>query len=145
MGRQWWMLVALCAMVLAVTSCIYPEADQPTAAGLKYVGGGPLSSLRVALVEPEDAAQGGVYPEVFVDGKPVGNFSPRGYFDARLPAGPHLIEVREPGFEDWSRTIQLMEPGDHYLAVQLEPAPEPMEPVEPEPETEEPPPTEVAP
>jgi hypothetical protein len=139
------MMLALCAMVLAVASCTYPEADEPTVPGMTYLGGGPLPDLRVALVEPEDAAEQGIYPEVFVDGKPVGNFSPRGYFDAHLPPGNHLIEVREPGFADWSREIHLTAPGDHYLAVQLEPAPEPMEPVEPEPEAEEPPPVEVAP
>ncbi|MFO7957960.1 MAG: PEGA domain-containing protein [Candidatus Brocadiia bacterium] len=142
MGRQGWTPLTLCAIVLAVTSCTYPEADEPTVRGMTYLGGGPLPDLRVALVEPEDAAEQGIYPEVFVDGKPVGNFSPRGYFDAHLPAGPHLIEVREPGFQDWSREIHLTAPGDYFLAVQLEPAREQMEP---EPEAKEPPPAEVTP
>jgi len=45
-------------------------------------------------VQPEDAA-------VYVDGRPSG----KGRTTLRLPAAPHSIEVRRPGYLSWSRTV----------------------------------------
>jgi len=142
MARQWWTLVVLSGIVLTATSCTWPEAGRTAPGPVAHRAAGPWLELRVELVDPEDAAEQGIYPEVFVDDRPVGNFNRRGVFEVRLPRGSHVIRVREPGFEDWEQGIDLTVPGSYFLAVQLQPA---RGPGEEGPRAETPAPAEAAP
>ncbi|MCA9619518.1 MAG: PEGA domain-containing protein, partial [Myxococcales bacterium] len=58
--------------------------------------------------------------EVFIDAVTVG----RGIWEGAMTAGPHQIEVREPGFLPASRKVELGDDQKEVLAIQLERAEE---------------------
>ena len=56
--------------------------------------------------------------QLFVDGAPVGQVPAR----IEVPAGSHRIEVKKPGFVDWSDTETVAEADQRQLVVDLQPA-----------------------
>jgi hypothetical protein len=57
---------------------------------------------------------------LFVDGQPVSDSDDRGHFTLRLAAGPHVIGVREPGFEPLDSTV-VVTPQLGPLTLRLSP------------------------
>ena len=70
-----------------------------------------LSKTGLVNVKAEDEAQ-----EIFVDGAFVGNTPAK----LKLAAGPHVVEVKKPGFKDYRKELEVEAGAELTLRVVLE-------------------------